>query len=608
MRRGGRVRAASRHRAHGAITCRPYAQTWPSPMSSTHRIHATWLEKADSAEGFWSPLPNSEQFFVVSCYVSVDGWRKLESHLRAGLDRTPPLKALLIFSRAGLESSGGVHLLDEMKTFIDSTLKFGSVDICIVDDHRQELFHPKAHASRAGLRSRVVVGSANLTRGGMADHYEMGTVVENDHAVLADFERAIYALAGHAPSLKNDENYKRLRARPSQPRPPPPRPFPGRQGGTPRAPLETDQAELFPYHFPAHLGSTMEVVSEFFQSGRKMSRTAKSLEFSTKIRLHSLQRAGILETSGKKELSRTVSLDKGSGDFTVKLFPPILEKKIDRFKRAVGALYGSTTISVAGIVWIPAEWGEALRAKWRELISELRLQSLIKDLASSGPRTLGQFDPGTHFFRALEEDLAIATPASWYEDAREILGISASVPLPIEVTAELRGKVARFACAQLQRGCASSIEAACREDKFAHLSELPRFGEVFAPSPADAIDILAEISLLPVAAFTGSGEGAKNAIASRFAKKLVCDPIAEGVIREAQFWKQRLSGDPLPVSEDLDQLLSRAWEHFQRWFQEDLLAPSHYSALPEQLWPAQKPTYVIDGKRADRRKTEQVPR
>ena len=89
----------------------------------------------------------------------------IEQYLLVGLAHNPRLEARLIFSRNGIEQSGGQALLFAMRAFLVGMPNVAGIDIGVVDEVKtRKLFHPKAHASRAGAQTRVVVGSANLTR------------------------------------------------------------------------------------------------------------------------------------------------------------------------------------------------------------------------------------------------------------------------------------------------------------------------------------------------------------------------------------------------------------------------------------------------------------
>ena len=547
-------------------------------MQTTHRIEASWCEGSGD---LWCPLPGADLLYVVSCYAGVDGWKVLEQYLLAGLAHNPRLEALLIFSRNGIEQSGGQALLVAMRAFLVGMPNVAGIDIGVVDEVKnQKLFHPKAHASRAGAQTRVVVGSANLTRGGMRSHYEMAAVSENDPAVWADFEGAMKALLKDAGSLRNEDDFRALCSHTVRPT------WPSSAGSqvpdAPRTPLETGVLDLPTSHVTDGLVEARRTVAAFFSLGYKLSRSTGTLEFSTKVALSKLRRAGILESTGKTELSDNVSMDNGSGDLTVKLFSPGFERKIERFKHGVGTIFGATTVVLAGITWAPQDWVHALRETWETRIMALNIDSLPGEAEAFGPLLAAEFAPDGPGFLRLEKDkgLAIAPLQEWKRDAAcEILGLA---HFPEVMTPALRRQVALAAAEDLRRKLEGVVKLASISENFAHLRNLPRPASVFMPSDGDAVEILADVLILAAAWHNESGKGAKNALAERFEMMLMCSPT-QGMVDEAQRWKQQLSRQPLPTVEQQAAMLSHAWERFRNWFREDVLDARYFRYLPRSL-------------------------
>jgi len=530
---------------------------------------------------------------MMSCYVGMEGWKTIEQYLRDRLYRNRHIRAMLIFSRRGIEQSGGVALIDVMRNFLDELPTATSVDICVVDDTSQRaLFHPKAHGSQAGLRTRVVVGSANLTFAGMHGHYEMASVVENDPVAWIGFEAAMHALRAVACSLRDDQNLRLLRSPLTAGSPPAVR-LSGAPP-TPRDPLTTGSLDLPTSHATAALGEAMHAIAAFFSLGHKLSRSVQTLDFSTTIDLTSLRRAGILKQDGATVLTRNVSMDTGSGKLKVKLFSKQFETKLSRFKREIGKLYGATTVELAGISWSPQAWAHGLRATWARRIEALGVESLHHEVMAFCPTLIGDFDPGKPGFAALEKGLAIAHPNQWEASkACELLEL-AKLPIVADgVDLWLRRRIANIAAAELKEALQKSLKDAATEDRFSHLCSLPRPASVFTPSAGDAIEILADISLLAIAAHTESGEGAKNLLAERFACMLAPDPNPSAIIQEVHRWKQQVSCAPLPTLEQQAAMLSHAWERFCRWFRTDRFDPGHFHDLPDILKAPGAKQYLI---------------
>ncbi|MFL5354335.1 phospholipase D family protein [Archangium sp.] len=142
------------------------------------KIHASWVD-GEAFSDIWEPLREADEFVVLSCYVSPTGWARIESFVRQRSLENSQFQATLIFSLSGMRENESETLISSMAKLAGDIRIGKQVHTYVMKDDSSALFHPKAHGSSAGGKTRVVVGSANLTAGGMDRNYELMTVLDD---------------------------------------------------------------------------------------------------------------------------------------------------------------------------------------------------------------------------------------------------------------------------------------------------------------------------------------------------------------------------------------------------------------------------------------------
>ena len=117
-------------------------------------------------------LPNIQKVLISVAFVNRNGVALIEQKLRA----TSAVTTVFAGIRNDITSSQGLKLL------LETGLTLQTVDT----GARGTLFHPKIYLARNAHHARLIIGSANLTLGGMNNNIEAGLVLHCDLADGAD--------------------------------------------------------------------------------------------------------------------------------------------------------------------------------------------------------------------------------------------------------------------------------------------------------------------------------------------------------------------------------------------------------------------------------------
>lgn len=117
-------------------------------------------------------VENIERVIVSVAFVNLGGVEQLEAQLKAHSAKT----TAFIGIRNDITSQQGArHLLDQ------------GVTLYVVDTgSRRVIYHPKLYLVRGANQAKLIIGSANLTPGGLNNNIEAGIVVECDMQDEAD--------------------------------------------------------------------------------------------------------------------------------------------------------------------------------------------------------------------------------------------------------------------------------------------------------------------------------------------------------------------------------------------------------------------------------------
>ena len=136
-------------------------------------------------------LPNPERITIGVAFLNARGLRVI-SHAIA---RVAPATTVFVGIRNGITSAQGLTNLLQIKCSI----------YAVDTGSRSRLFHPKIYASRNADEARVVVGSANLTGGGLASNVEASLCLTlplreaNNAAMVTDLEDNLYGMIATFP-------------------------------------------------------------------------------------------------------------------------------------------------------------------------------------------------------------------------------------------------------------------------------------------------------------------------------------------------------------------------------------------------------------------------
>ena len=136
-------------------------------------------------------LPNPERTTIGVAFLNARGLQVI-GH---ALARVAPKTTIFVGIRNGITSAQGLADLLHLKCSI----------YAVDSGSRSRLFHPKIYASRNAGEARVVIGSANLTGGGLASNVEASLCLtlplrqENNAAMVADLENNLYGMIERFP-------------------------------------------------------------------------------------------------------------------------------------------------------------------------------------------------------------------------------------------------------------------------------------------------------------------------------------------------------------------------------------------------------------------------
>jgi HKD family nuclease len=129
-----------------------------------------------------------------------------------------------------LQNEGSVHLVhgadfritepEAIRDLVELKMRYGNMSYFVHCDWwltTRHSFHPKLYITTADYRNYcAVIGSSNLTRGGMRENIEVNTVIRGDHSeepisqCLSAFESILDNVALLEPDLTFVEKYERL--------------------------------------------------------------------------------------------------------------------------------------------------------------------------------------------------------------------------------------------------------------------------------------------------------------------------------------------------------------------------------------------------------------
>ena len=138
-------------------------------------------------------VPDIERILLSVSYIKESGVQEIENQLKAHAANATILAGV----RNEITSHQGVTRLHRIRRINLYTVDTGS---------RQVVFHPKFYLARGRTHARLLVGSANLTLGGLNNNIEAGLILDldladpADKALIENIESQIAALPRDYPS------------------------------------------------------------------------------------------------------------------------------------------------------------------------------------------------------------------------------------------------------------------------------------------------------------------------------------------------------------------------------------------------------------------------
>lgn len=542
----------------------------------TPQIHATWLRPEERGDLPWRPLHDAFEFTLVSCFVSQTGWARLyESLVHAAAN--PDFRARIVFSAEGM-GEGRRALVKAIERGISHSRFEDRVLAYIMDDRKHQLFHPKGYASRSSSHSRVVVGSANLTRGAMESHDELWCVIKDDRRAYSQFMSAVDALVARVKPINDQTMLTIERAFEPPPRPaaPPPHrtPAPNDKRRLLRD-VESPSLDLFSFS-PGneYAEDPLHTVQAMFQQGLQIIRHDERHAVSLTISLRPFLKAKILPSPLKKTLRHgiTYAQTHGSPNFKVPLIPSEKEDSLRSLNKALGNVIGRLSVDLVGLRWMPSDWTDAFQERWKICCEHFPLGDVSKWVYEHNDSIRSFFDTST--WAEAAGDIHVAPPCQWDCDAaEELLGsLDKVVRLAPELDDGLRTKVLRA----IRDFCSRELDERLNPEFIASqvllAGRIPRLPAVGIIDPETAIDILADLTMLGAVHAFRAAKAARmssNGVAALLSLRFREIKRAGEVYRTASSWKQALTQVPALSPEAVRALLAESLREFLEWFDFD---------------------------------------
>lgn len=414
----------------------------------TTHLHASWIDGKAFREN-WQPLANAEEFFLLSCYVSTAGWEELERILSQSSSLT---RAMLFFSMEGLSAVEIVSQIDAVYSLVGKQRPGGLTQAFLILDRSRALFHPKAHASRSGWHSRVVVGSANLTGAGLSTNHELISVIDDESHIYRQFVDFINKLPSTAHVVSVNATPREVMLRYAQGRAPIPS---SRRNQSPRdeeserrprfvdPPPAAVQESMFPSD-----GRSVAESEEALQSVRKLASQGAILvrmdevePMTMSTNLARFRKAGIIAPLEIKTIRPGITVEKRQG-FTLSLLPDGVRDRRTELRQTNGRLAGRFSIDVLGVHWIPFDWQGTLLRHWKDIAQALGLvvdQDIKAAIKTQLEGMRAELEDDSELYHSLIEEVRINPPSAWNEDkARRILApilhVKKEEPLPLALS------------------------------------------------------------------------------------------------------------------------------------------------------------------------------
>jgi len=460
-----------------------------------------------------------------------------------------------------------------------------------VTDSHARLFHPKALASRAhDGTTRVVVGSANITRGGAASNYEMAIVAtEKTHrgdlyeTVLNSVNALIRAnlVVGFADKTSVDEVIAQVKSAEKHRR--------NTASERRKDALEQDRSETVDLHslrdllvnenqeITTHTPQAAEIacdqVQRFVSRGYFIKRSDPMTTFSVSVSLKKFRDAGILREQGAQELGTGLNLNQRGSSVNVSLLPQKVAQRIKEKRSNIGKLIMRFTIETFAGLWMPIDWMDAFTRHWSKCLGDEPLASYqgeIEEHLKGLDETLSLRDVDVDLYTKV---FRIRAPLLWDERAFKLLDLRESKPKRGVLT---ESKFKRDAQAHAVNAIVKHIKKSVGSRNSlqyvasqVHMIEQPaRLRAAWSFTPNDAADLLADLiiggsaPIIRCTAKTRPKSGVAQFIHTQLCSRITPKQRVLDIFRQANRWKTELVVSSL---ERKDTTLAESWAKFEEW-------------------------------------------
>ena len=554
-------------------------------------------------EGFqklWAPLPDAEEFLLTSCYVSQQGWEPLQTLLEHHLRRAS-FQATVVFSLAGISQKDARFVVDRLYGVSTDKRWSGRFVAYVIDDRSASLFHPKAHGSRSGTRTKLVVGSGNLTGGGMGGNLELMAVIEDDLASYDEFRNAINQLTKTKVVRVDPETIDPLRngiaaqAAAAQARAEMKPPKPSSKGGTHTSLPSTNYDLLLPHN--ADYLDALSNVRRLAVQGGQLARLDQLDPLGIAVPLTAFREARLLAVTEAQELGVGLSYESGGASIAVSLLPSRLRECLVALTRPLGRLVGRFSLEMMGFRWMPSEWEPRLQEVWQEVVKGADVGAAESEITKHIETLRKQLGSGT-LRKQLAKRLEVRKPSAWERSStRRLLGWSDDRKWPANLTDSLRTEVVDRVLTHVEETVGRRLAP---DYPIMQLKQVGR-GPLLRALPVETIDIVSALHFLAEWSFAGviprlrsaRGEltrapgrsGVVDVLAKRFgANQFSASEVFDTALR----WQATAIDEATPAA--VQELLVSAWADFVSWF----------GLTPETAnWAAHLPNWTLKSVEVD---------
>lgn len=538
-------------------------------------LHASWMD-GEAFRGLWAPLDDAEEFLLISCYVSDPAWEDLERTLREHLKR-PEFRCTLFFSLAGLVATASRALLDRLFLLVSEHPPIGRVRAFLIDDRKSNLFHPKAHGSRVGARSKIVVGSANLTTAAARSNYEMMAVIEDDLEAYQALRHAIMGLKDAEPVQITPATIGALRDSTAV-RTVVERAVPRQRSASKPQPLKLDLPDnnydsLLPPE-PDHQQALL-AVRALLSRGGFLARIDQLESLMVSVPLIAFRQARLLATPRIQELGAGVSYESRGSSITVSLVPNELRQQLTKLTRPLGKLVGRFSIECLGGRWMPIDWDEEFRRHWESIAEPGWLKEAERKVEAHVKRLARELGPKGKLRSRLAEQLEVLSPAQWVKpEVRRLLKWERDGQWPQRLTSKLQDEVVQAVLEHISGAVDRRLSPTFVIAQIKQVGRKPLLRQVALETitPVDALLLLSEWTMAGVLPRLRSATGELPNAPGRSGITQVLANLfdvrrrkPESVFEAALAW-QNAAAAPDGSVDRIYLALAQAWSCFVRWY------------------------------------------